>query len=380
MGFEDCKPIIVQVACQFVYSGVTLIARAALVQDFSPRVFVVYRQSIAFLLIAPVAYFSRRGNIKGCGLSWKSFCLINLVSFIGVTVYQNVYFEGLYLASSSAGSALGNLVPAITFVIAYTLGLEKVHLRSLRSMAKVMGTIMCVGGAAAMALIKGPKLLNMEFNPRNSLFLKEGHDTWFLGCLFLLASTCCWSLWLILQVPVTACYPDHLSLTAWMCLMAAVQSGILALIFEPNFDAWKLTSPFQLFSCFFAGLGSAVTFFAQAWCIAKRGPLFSAMFSPLSTVIVTVFACIFMHEELYAGSMTGGLAVIIGLYVVLWGKAKDLEDKNKEETITTTQIKNQNDQTTLLSTHEASDNIISYTIDLEEPLLHEKSPNHGCNT
>ncbi|PIN18225.1 hypothetical protein CDL12_09120 [Handroanthus impetiginosus] len=354
MGFEDYKPIIVLVACQFVYAGVNLIGRAALLEDFSSRVFVVYRQSIAFLLIAPLAYFS------------------------SVTVNQNVYFEGLYLSSSSAASALSNLTPAITFILAYTLGLEKVHPRSLRSMAKVIGTIICVIGAAAMALMKGPKLLNMEFNPRNSLFLKEGHDTWLLGCLFILASACCWSLWLILQVHVTACYPDHLSLTAWMCLMAALQSGILTLIIEPNFDTWKLTSPLQLFSCFYAGLASATTFFAQAWCVTRRGPLFSAVFNPLCTVIVTTFACIFLHEELYTGSMAGGLAVIVGLYIVLWGKAKGLEEMNKEETVTS-QIKNQNDQTTLLSTHEVSDNI-GYTIDLEEPLLREKTPNLGSNT
>ncbi|KAI3446685.1 hypothetical protein Pfo_003350 [Paulownia fortunei] len=353
MGLEDYKPMIVLVGCQFMYSGVTLTGRAALLQDMSSRVFVVYRQCIAFLLIAPVAYFSRRGT-KGCRLGWKSFWLIFLLSFVGqvttlvftmhVTVNQNIYFEGLYLASSSAASALGNLVPAITFIMAYTLGLEKVHLRSLRSMAKIIGTLTCVTGAAAMALLKGPKLLNMEFLPRNSLFLGSGgHDTWLLGCLFLFGSACCWSLWLILQVPVTACYPDHLSLTAWMCLMAAVQSGILTLMVEPNIEAWKLSSSFQLFCCFYSGLASAVTFFAQAWCIARRGPLFSAMFNPLCTIIVTVLACIFLHEELYTGSMLGGLAVIIGLYIVLWGKAKDHEEVVEE----TSQMKKQNDQTTL---------------------------------
>lgn len=120
-----------------------------------------------------------------------------------------------------------------------------------------MGTAFCVSGAVVMALFKGPKLLNMELIlPRNSIFLQLGgdelHDTWIIGCLFLLASACCWSLWLILQVHVTGFYPDHLSLTAWMCLIAAVQSAILAFIIEPDMNAWKLTSPFQLFCCFYA--------------------------------------------------------------------------------------------------------------------------------
>ncbi|XP_011079339.1 WAT1-related protein At4g30420 [Sesamum indicum] len=359
MGLEELKPVIILTACQFMYAGVNLLGRAALLQDMSSRVFVVYRQCIAFLLIAPVAYFSRRGT-KGCSLSWKSFWLIFLLSFVGVTANQNIFFEGLYLASSSAASALGNLVPAITFVMAYALGLEKVQVGSLRSIAKITGTVVCVSGAGAMALMKGPKLLNMELLPRNSLFQADGHDTWLLGCSFLFASATCWSVWLILQAHVTATYPDHLSLTAWMCLMAAVQSGVLTIIMEPTLTVWTLKSPLQLFSCFFTGLASAVTFFAQAWCIAKRGPLFSAMFNPLCTVIVTVFACIFMHEELYTGSMIGGLAVIVGLYIVLWGKAKDYEEVAEE-------TKKPSDQTTLYA--QVSDS----KIDLEEPLLLQKS-------
>ncbi|KAL1553829.1 WAT1-related protein-like protein [Salvia divinorum] len=299
MGLENYKPIIVMVGCQFLYAGVTLSGRAALLQDFSSRVFVVYRQFTAFLLIAPFAFFSRRGT-NACAMNWKSFFLISLLSLIGVTINQNVYFEGLYLASSSAASALGNLVPAITFTIAYFLGLEKVDLGNVRSLGKIMGTGLCVH--------------------------------------------------------VTACYPDHLSLTAWMCLIAAVQSAILTFIIEPDSNTWKFTSSLQIFSCFYAAVVSALTFLGQAWCIGRRGPLFSAMFNPLCTVIVTIFACIFMHEELYIGSLTGGLAVIIGLYVVLWGKARDHELIKQEDT-----TKHQNNVN--------APNEAITSVDLEQPLL-----------
>lgn len=59
MGLENNKPIIVMVVCQFIYAGVTLTGRAALLQDMSSTVYVVYRQFSAFLIIAPIAYFSR---------------------------------------------------------------------------------------------------------------------------------------------------------------------------------------------------------------------------------------------------------------------------------------------------------------------------------
>lgn len=82
-------------------------------------------------------------------------------------------------------------------------------MKSLRSIAKVIGTILCVAGAIAMALIKGPKLLNSEFIPTNGLLLltlgKENNyenldSNWMFGVILLIASAICWSLWLILQV------------------------------------------------------------------------------------------------------------------------------------------------------------------------------------
>lgn len=201
-----------------------------------------------------------------------------------------------------------------------------------------------------MALLKGPKLLNTELLPTSS---GENDLTWLLGCISLFIGTLGWSVWLILQVHVHDCYPDQVSLTAWTCLMAALQSAVLTLIVEPNMNVWKLNSPIQIYVCFYSGLTSAITFFAQAWCISRTGPVFSAMCMPLSTVIITVIGCIFMHEELYTGSLIGGLGVIIGLYAVLWGKAKDEKENVRVETIT--------------SYNQVSD--CSRSINLEEPLL-----------
>jgi drug/metabolite transporter (DMT)-like permease len=47
--------------------------------------------------------------------------------------------------------------------------------------------------------------------------------------------------------------------------------------------------------------GSGVTFYLQSWCISVRGPLYSAMFNPLCTVITTVFAAAVLREELHVG-------------------------------------------------------------------------------
>nr|GEV91025.1 nodulin MtN21 /EamA-like transporter family protein [Tanacetum cinerariifolium] len=285
-------------------------AKAALLQGMSPRVFVFYRQAFGTLFIAPVAYFSSRTKAKGNSMGWKSFSLIFTAALIGVTGNQMIQYEGIYLATSSAASALSNLIPAITFVAASIIG------------------------AAAMTLVKGPKLLNAQLPSANSLLsnLTESDNRWLLGCLCLFAGCCCWSFWLIIQVPITRNYPDHLSLSAWMCFIGTVQCGMVALFTDPYMEAWKINSVFQLGTCLYAGIvGSGISICAQAWVIERRGPVFSAMFNPLNTVIVTIFASIFLQEQIYFGSVIGALGIITGLYVVLWGKAKDVKELKEEQ-------------------------------------------------
>ncbi|KAL5538584.1 hypothetical protein UlMin_045493 [Ulmus minor] len=356
--FDDYKPVVAMVGLQIGYAGAGLSTGAGLLQGMNPRVFVVYRQAIATLFIAPIAYFSR------------SFSLMFLASLIGVAINQNVYFEGMYLASTSMASAMGNLVPAITFVIASIFGLEKINIKSLRSIAKILGTLVCVTGAVSMALLKGPKLLNKKLLPTgDSIFGSTGGENWLSGCLFLFASSCCWSIWLILQVPLSASYSDHLSLSAWMCFLSTLQSAAFALVLEKdnNMETWNFSSGLELACCFFSGIiGSGISFFVQAWCISKRGPLFAAMFNPLNTVIVTILAAIFLHEKIYTGGLVGGVGVIIGLYILLWGKAEDIVEI-KEETDPKLQNNHEKKQV------DGSLDKISYNIDLEEPLLSYQS-------
>ncbi|CAK8559998.1 unnamed protein product [Lathyrus sativus] len=366
---EYYLPVLVMVLMQLIYSGLTLSTRIALVEGMSPRVFVVYRHAFATLIFGPIAYISSRRNSSSCSLNLRSFSLIFITSLIGVTLYQNLYFEGLYLSSSSVATAMLNLIPGITFVIAAFVGMEKVNIRSLTTIAKIVGTLICICGAMCIALLKGPKLLNAESIPLKSIMATAvggDENNWLFGCLFLLGSNVSWAVLLILQVPAYANHPNYLSLSAWMCLMATFQSGLVTLFLEPNLNAWKINSLLQLGCCLYAGImASAVAFCLQAWCIKKRGPLFSAMFSPLGTLIVTVLAALFLHEELYTGSLIGAIGVIIGLYIVLWGKAGDVVDV--KEKIDAKFMVNETQEVTFSMNESYGER--SSRIDLEEPFL-----------
>ncbi|CAN1223356.1 WAT1-related protein At4g28040 [Linum grandiflorum] len=328
------KPAMIMVALEFSYAGLALFTKAAFIGGLSPKIFVVYRQAIATLFMAPLAFISHRKNPSTrVSLTLKSFSWIFAASLFGVTGNQNAYFQGINLASSTAATAIINLIPAVTFILAVIFRMEKIKIRSVRSGAKIVGTVVCVAGAMAVAFLKGPKLLNHGF----LLGSQQDDKNWVMGCLLLFASSFFWSLWIILQVPITATCPNLIYSSAWLCFLATIQSTIVALFLEKDFSAWKLNSIFEFGCCLYGGAALAVSFLGQAWCVAERGPVFPAIFNPLCAVITAVFASIFLHEQTYMGGLVGAVVVIIGLYMVLWGKAKDLEEQNiidKEKTST----------------------------------------------
>ncbi|KAH7674889.1 WAT1-related protein [Dioscorea alata] len=317
--YDEGRAILAMVVVQSIYAGVAIFSKQALREGFNPRVIVVYRQGIAFLVLFPASILLNRGKINHLALGMKGFTLVFITALFGTTVSQNCYFQGLQLSSSSMTTAMLNLIPGVTFLISLFLGLEKLELRSLRSMAKVFGTLICIAGAMCMALYKG------------SAILLSSKQNLLLGCMFLFGTDICWSLWLILQgIICKRRYLDPLSLSVWITFLATILSAIFTLCIDRNLNIWKINTRNQLIACLFVGIfGSGATFYLQAWTIERRGALFSALFNPLATIIATTITFLFLHENIYVGSLVGAFVAIVGLYIVLWGKAEDYGTKTK---------------------------------------------------
>ncbi|XP_072977017.1 WAT1-related protein At4g30420-like [Typha angustifolia] len=352
------KPVLAMVVARVIYAGVILTGKAAFTQGMNPMVFVVYRQAISTLLLAPTTLLIKRRRLEEIGVGVKAFCLEAFLTPVRLSA-----FEPNFDNVNADENRISNMFPVITFIMAAACGLEEMELRSSRTIAKIVGTIICVGGAMFMTLFKGPKLLNLDYQKiiplLHSVSLISGR--WIKGCLFLTGGVSCWSLWHILQVPIMRSYLDPLSLTTWMGFLSTLQSAILTFFLYPNLTDWKITSFVELLSCLYAGVfGSTVNYYIQSWVISVKDPLFCAMFTPLSTVFTTGFSLLILHQELYIGSLIGSIAVIVGLYTVLWGKAKDLEAKTKP---------NATDELPTTATRVADAQNVNRDADMEEPLL-----------
>ncbi|KAL3515580.1 hypothetical protein ACH5RR_022482 [Cinchona calisaya] len=257
---EGWKPTILMVVATLIFSGMNILLKLALHDGMDPRVIVAYRFIFGAAFIVPLAFFFERGVLA-----------------------QNLLLESLALTSATFVSAIINLIPAITFVVAVCSRLENLGWNTAAGKAKVLGTLIGVGGAVLFTFYKGPDItlwktnINLMDITSNHPSHKSENSNLVLGIFVAMISCVCYSLWLIAQ-------------------------GIV---------------------------GSGIMFTLIALCVAMRGPLFVSVFNPLMLIIVAMVGSLVLDEKLHLGSLLGAILIIFGLYVVLWGKGKEMKKINQ---------------------------------------------------
>lgn len=85
--------------------------------------------------------------------------------------------------------------------------MEKVKLKRAAGIAKVVGMMVCIAGAAILGFYKGPYLKPLLSHQlfHQSLSSQSHHShnsqqTWIIGCSFLLVTSISWGIWFVLQV------------------------------------------------------------------------------------------------------------------------------------------------------------------------------------
>lgn len=325
--FRNAKSYLIILSLQFGSAGMYLITMDALNKGMSHYVFVVYRNVIATVALAPFAFFlERKVRPK---MTVRIFSEIMAVAFVEIILDQCFTFLGMKYTSASFASAVMNSVPSITFVLAIIFRLERMKMKEIGCLAKVIGTMVTLGGAFLMALYKGP-IVNFAGSsgshagqPENVNDPSGNH--WLIGACFLLIGCAGFSAFYILQAITLRKYPAEMSLATWVCFVGALQSSAVTIFMERNTPhVWSISLDSRLVAYAYSGIvTSAIQFYVQGMVIKTTGPVFVTAFNPLRMIIVTALACIVLSEKLHLGSIIGGVVVVIGLYLVVWGKAKE---------------------------------------------------------
>ncbi|KAF2567432.1 hypothetical protein F2Q70_00024770 [Brassica cretica] len=346
MALNTWKPFLTVVSLQFGYAGLSIIAKFALDRGMSPHVLAAYRHIVATIFIAPFAFFlDRKIRPK---MTLPIFFEILLLGLLEPTIDQNLYYTGMKYTSATFTAAMTNVLPAFAFLMAWIFRLEKVDIRKIHSQAKILGTVVTVGGAMLMTVVKGPLIPLPWAHPSDkhqdssNLGVKQDLTK---GALLIATGCICWAGFVNLQAITLKSYPVELSLTALICLMGSIESTIVALFIERgNPSAWAIQLDSKLLAAVYGGIiCSGVGYYVQGVIMKTRGPVFVTAFNPLSMVIVAILGSIILSEVMYLGRILGAIVIVLGLYSVLWGKSKDepansFSDTDKELPLSNIQV------------------------------------------
>eukprot|EP00268_Persea_americana_P004524 TRINITY_DN11446_c0_g1_i2.p1 TRINITY_DN11446_c0_g1~~TRINITY_DN11446_c0_g1_i2.p1 ORF type:complete len:352 (-),score=63.04 TRINITY_DN11446_c0_g1_i2:466-1521(-) len=324
-------PFAAMVAVECLDVGLTTLSKAAMSRGMSHFIFVLYSNALAALILVPLSSFQRK---KRPPLTLPLLCRFFFLGLTGITIMQNCVFTGISYSSPTLGSAMSNLIPAFTFILAIIFRLEKLDIRSSRSQAKLVGTLVSISGALVVTLYKGPSiwssshslpLHHRQQSPPNSLKA----ENWVLGALFLATACLSASIWNIIQAGTVKVYPAEITIVAFNCFFGTVQCAIVSLFAEKDPSAWRLRPDIELISIVYSAVfGSVVTICTQTWCINKKGPIFVAMFKPLGIAIAAIMGAIFLGDTLHVGSVIGALIIALGFYCVILGQSQEQFNEN----------------------------------------------------
>ncbi|RXH89447.1 hypothetical protein DVH24_031804 [Malus domestica] len=325
--YRDVLPFTAMVTMECVNVGLNTLFKAATLNGMSYHVFVVYSYSIAAFVLIPAPFISHRSRV----LPPLNFSIMSKVLLLGLigSSSQIMGYTGINYSSPTLASAISNLVPAFTFILAIIFRLESAALRKRSSQAKILGTVVSLAGAFVVTLYKGPPIVFA--NQSQSLSLHQPllnstptNPNWIVGGLLLTAEYILVPLWYIVQAQIMKEYPNELTVIFFYNVCVVAVSAAVALITEPNSSAWKLRPDIALLSVLCSGLfGSFLNNAVHTWVLRLKGPVFVTMFKPLSMAIAVAMGVAFLRDTLHLGSLVGATIISIGFYTVLWGKTKE---------------------------------------------------------
>ncbi|CAL9014568.1 unnamed protein product [Prunus brigantina] len=326
---QDALPVAAMVTVECTNVGLNVLFKAATSKGLSYYVFIVYSNAIATLVLLPLFFIFRRTGLPSLNLSLLSkVFLLGLIGFLA----DICGYKGLNYSSPTLSSAMSNLTPAFTFILAVFFRMEKLALRSSSTQAKIMGTLVSISGALVVVLYKGPTILSTPptvLSPPSAV-VGTSEKNWVIGGLLLAVQYLLSSTWYILQTHVMKTYPAEIVLVFLFNLCGTIISAPVCLIAETNLSAWRLRPGIALVAIIYSGcLGSSFGSLVHTWGLHLKGPVFISIFKPLSIAIAAAFSVIFLGDALSLGSVVGAIILSVGFYAVIWGKAK--EDEMSED-------------------------------------------------
>ncbi|XP_059316555.1 WAT1-related protein At3g28050-like [Lycium ferocissimum] len=332
--------VLVTIECMEV--GLNTLNKAATTRGMSNFVFIFYANALALFFLVPSTFIYHR--IRPCRkLKFSIFCRMFLLAILSCSV-QILLYIGIECSNPTLASAMTDLVPAFTFLIAVIAGMEKLGLKLKSSLAKSIGTTILIIGALLMTFYRGPPIfLNKSISPKSFHQLHiSTKSNWTLGGFLLAAANFLLACLYIVQAWVMNDYPEEFMVTTVTCGLVTIMSAVVGLIAEPNPTSWRLKPDLELITvCYAAIFMIVLRSLVFVWALKKKGPVFVVMVKPLGMIAAVIMGVTFLGDVFHVGNIIGGTIIALGFYCVMWGKAKEemcVENIGMDSGLATTRV------------------------------------------
>ncbi|KAK8587770.1 hypothetical protein V6N12_022247 [Hibiscus sabdariffa] len=315
----EAFPSLAMVAVECSNVVISILFKAASLKGLSYYIFTAYCYVLATIVFIPLFFF------RNTVFPPLNFPLVSLLCLHGITgfiesICQN---KGIELGSPILASAISNLTPAFTFILAvsfsflspffsllvfehwHTTRMERVELRRAATQAKIIGTITSISGAFVMIFYKGPMVISSSSSSSDVQLqrpLESSQSNWITGGILEALAYLLYSYSYIILAQIMEIYSDEIAVTFVYNLSVVILAIPACLIAEPQLSSWRLTSSTSVAAVLYTGIfGFSFSAVVHTWGIRLKGPVYVASFAPASIVIAAVMSAIFLGEAIYLG-------------------------------------------------------------------------------
>nr|POE98179.1 wat1-related protein [Quercus suber] len=268
---------------------------------------------------------------------------------------MNMFVLGFVLGMKYTAATMIDSLLAMTFILVCLVRLENLNFKSKRTYAKIVGTIVIVGGAMIMTFIKGPGFELMQTKAKSNHEQQRGSVKMAVSGVQWGSSNSSslrhfwkriWSLPIPHKLMIdrgsdeAAARVITIAWALWHNRNGMRNGGAgsrdkgwysgrcntlsMALAIEKDKAAWAIHRDVKLLAVLYGGIGSTgLASYIQACILKDKGPVFVTAFALISMIMVVVLSSWLLAEKMYMGRIVGDVIIIVGIYVLIWRKGKE---------------------------------------------------------
>ena len=282
-------PQLLLILATLLWGGNFVIGRAV-AGDIPPITLAFLRWCVAFIVFLPIAYSRVKRERHMIKANWPA---VIVMAITGVACFNTLVYIGVYYTTSINASLMNSSTPIIIYILSF------VFLKERLSKFQLIGTALSLAGVIFI-LSKGSleTLLSFSFNK---------------GDLIVLIAVFCWGVYSLLVKQYAGRLPGYSTFLVTIALgvMMLLPFTIYELMTTSVEIVW---SPSTIGAILYVGIiASIVAFLSWNNGVVALGANKASIYLNFIPLFATIFAVLFLDEDLLLAQLIGGLAVICGV-------------------------------------------------------------------